>query len=240
MGRRQVKKVFWGILFLLGALALLLGKLGYLEGLGFWSVFFSVILFGILIEGILKRSFGEILFSLAMLIIINDELLHLEAITPWPVLGAALLGTIGLNIIFPKRKQWKGHKGFQHFHEIYEDGENNGEILCGEEIRYEVSFGDAIKYISGQGVSRIFLESSFGNLEVYFNDAVLKDNKAIVAAECSFGNMELYVPAGWRVVINVENSFARVEESGYGDPNGENTLFVEGEVSFGHMMIHHV
>ena len=42
------------------------------------------------------------LFSLAFLIIVNDELLGLEAITPWPVLGAALLGSLGLNLLFPK------------------------------------------------------------------------------------------------------------------------------------------
>lgn len=250
MGRRKLKKVFWGILFLLGALALLLGQLGYLEGLGFWSVFFSIVLLGILVEGILTVSFGEILFSLAGLIIVNDELLHLEAVTPWTVLGVALLGTIGLNIIFPKRKRWKIHKD-SHWNKVWRGGKNrgamgchveedNGEILSGEDIHYEVSFGDAIKYISGQGISRVFLECSFGNLEVYFNDAVLKDNRADAAVDCSFGNMELYVPAGWKVIINIDNSFGGVEESGYGDPNGENVLFVKGDVSFGHMIIHHV
>lgn len=251
MGRRKLKKVFWGIIFLLGALALLLGQLGYLGGLGFWSIFFSIVLVGILIEGILARSFGEILFSLAGLIIINDELLHLEAITPWTVLGVALLGTIGLNIIFPKRKKWKKwktykdsywHKGWQG--EMDRVGchveEDNEEILSGEDIHYEVSFGGAIKYVSGQGISKVFLECSFGNLEVYFNDAVLKDNRADAAVDCSFGNMELYVPSGWKVVINIDNSFGGVEESGYGDPNGDNVLYVKGDVSFGHMVIHHV
>lgn len=240
MSRRQIKKVFWGVLFLLGALALLLGRLGYFEGMGFWTVFFSVILFGLFAEGVLKRSFGEILFSLAGLIIINDELLHLEAITPWPVLGAALLGTIGLHCIFPGRRKWRIHRNSRHFHETCQIGEDGGEILSGEEIRYEASFGDVIKYIAGQNVSRVYLESSFGNLEVYFNDAALKDNQARVAVDCSFGNMEIYVPSGWNVVMNVDCSFGGVEEEGTCDPDGECTLFVEGDVSFGHMMIHHI
>lgn len=239
MSRRQVKKVYWGVLFLLGALALLLGKLGYLEGFGFWTVFFSIILAGVLIDGILRRSFGEILFPLAGLVIIHDELLHLETITPWPVLGAALLGTIGLHIIFPGRKRWKIHDGYST-EGVCQYGEEDGEILSGEKIRYEVTFGNAIKYISGIDVSRVFLESSFGNLEVYFSDAQLKDNQATVSVDCSFGNMELYVPAGWNVVINIDNSFGGVEESGHGNPNGENTLLVSGEVSFGHMIIHHI
>lgn len=237
MSKRQIKKVFLGVSCLLGALALLLSKLGYLEGLGFWSVFFSIILFGILLEGVLRRIFGEILFPIAGLIIIHDELLHLEEITPWPVLGAALLGTIGLSIIFPKRNRWK--KGSHHFHVTCQDGEDCGEILSGEEIWYEVSFADAMKYIAGD-VSKVCLECSFGNLEVYFNDAVLKDNRANVVVDCSFGNMELYVPANWKVVTNIDSSFGGAEESGNCDPNGENTLFLKGEVSFGHLMIHYI
>ncbi len=239
MGRSQVKKVFWGVLFLLGALALLLGKSGYLEGVGFWTVFFSIILAGILIDGILRVSFGEILFPLAGLIIIHDELLHMEAITPWPVLGAALLGTIGLHIIFPRRGKWK-KIGDYASEGTCQYGVEDDERLSGDKIRYEVSFGSAIKYVSGKDVSRVFLESSFGSLEVYFNDAELKDHEVKVCVDCSFGNMELYVPAEWNLVINVDNSFGGVEESGHGNPNGENTLYVSGEVSFGHMIIHHI
>ncbi len=114
------------------------------------------------------------------------------------------------------------------------------EILSGEEIRYEASFGYAVKYVVGSNISRIFLKSSFGNLEVYFTDASLKDNMAHALVECSFGNLELYVPADWNVVINVRQTFGSVEESGYGNPSGVNTLYLEGEVSFGHVEVHHI
>ena len=50
------------------------------------------------------------LFSLAFAAILFDEALGIEAITPWPVLGAALLGTIGLNMIFNKNKRDKNQK----------------------------------------------------------------------------------------------------------------------------------
>lgn len=82
MHKRQHKKIFWGILFLLGAAALLIGGLGHLEGFSFWTILFSIALLGCLVDGILDRSFGQILFSLAIFIIINDDFLHLEAITP--------------------------------------------------------------------------------------------------------------------------------------------------------------
>lgn len=240
MKRRQIKRVFWGVLFLLGALALLLEKLGYLNGLGFWSVFVSVILAGFLINGILIRSFGEMLFSLAMLVIVNDELLHLEAVTPWPVLGAALLGTIGLNIIFPGRKRWKNHPDTRCLPESVRYEDMNGEVIDGENIRYSVSFGEAIKYVSGQDISLIHLDNSFGHLAVYFNDAVLKDNRAKAVVDCSFGDMELYVPDSWNLVLNVRSSFGGVEETGCGDPDGADTLLIEGDVSFAVLKIHYI
>ena len=35
-------KIFWGILFLLGAAAFLVSRLGLLEGISFWSILFSI------------------------------------------------------------------------------------------------------------------------------------------------------------------------------------------------------
>ena len=93
---RGKKSVFWAIMLILLAAALLASRLGYLEGIGFSAIFVAFV-----INGIAKGKFGTILFSIAFLIILNDEALHLEAITPWPVLGAALLCTIALKMLFP-------------------------------------------------------------------------------------------------------------------------------------------
>ncbi|MBQ8039932.1 MAG: hypothetical protein IJ274_08715, partial [Lachnospiraceae bacterium] len=61
------KKIFWGVLFLLGAVALIVGKLGYLGGFNFWTVRISIGLVGFLVEGIFSKNFGMILFALAFL-----------------------------------------------------------------------------------------------------------------------------------------------------------------------------
>ena len=45
----------------------------------------------------------EILFSIAFICIIYDDWLGITALTPWTVLGAALLGSIGLSLIFKKK-----------------------------------------------------------------------------------------------------------------------------------------
>ena len=97
---RKGKNIFWGLLFVLGAVFILVNRLGYFEGISIVTVIFTIIIAGALIDSIFHRSFGGILFSLAFLCILYDELLGIENLTPWPVLAAALCGTIGLNMIF--------------------------------------------------------------------------------------------------------------------------------------------
>ena len=105
------RNVFWGIALLAAAAALLLSKLGILGGISFWPMVLNIALLAILIkEGIEKRSFEGLLLPLAFLIIVNDKALGMEAITPWPVLGAAVLGSIGLKFLFPGFGRRHGHR----------------------------------------------------------------------------------------------------------------------------------
>lgn len=224
-------KVFWGILFLLGAALFLVGKLGFFEGIGFWSILFSIWLVSVLISSLIKGSWGGILFSLAFLVIVNDEFLGLEAITPWPVLGAATLGTIGLNLLFPKFRRKKSYK-------LIAGGEHRtGDTVTGDKVYFGNAFGSAVKYVAGE-VSQIRLDNAFGSLEVYFSNAVLKDHVANVKIDSAFGKVVLYVPKDWHVVNNnMEAAFGSVDLDYESNPGAENTLYLSGEVSFGVLLV---
>lgn len=246
---KKGKKIFWGLLFLLGALALILGQMGYLGEIGFWNILISIAVIGILVNGIWNRNFGMILFAIAFLIILNDRLLGLEAITPWPVLGAALLGTIGLSILFPGKENWKHqHFGGQHGHERRSMEQNagnsgiyaGGDTLSGEEIWFSNTFGESVKYLTGNELSQVHLKNSFGSLIVYFDNAVLKEGMGTVHVSNSFGNTVLYVPADWRVILNVDRDFGDIVEEGTGNLTGSNVLHLEGSVSFGELEIHYL
>ncbi|MBD5538273.1 MAG: cell wall-active antibiotics response protein [Lachnospiraceae bacterium] len=223
--------VFWGILFLLGAAAFLVSKLGILEGIGFWSILFTIGLTGIFISGLVKRRFGQMLFSLAFLVIVNDEFLKLEALTPWPVLGAALLGTIGLNLLFPKFGRNKSGK-------LIAGGEHRvGDTVSEDGVFYENVFGSAVKYVVGE-ISQVRVDNAFGPMEVYFTDVVLKEHSARVNIDSSFGKVTLYVPRDWRVVNEVTLAFANGNYSDYeNDSQGENTLYISGNIAFGQLLI---
>lgn len=245
---RDRKNVFWGILFLLGACAVIAGQLGFLEGIGFWSILFSLVLAAVLIRGIIRRSWGMILFSIAFLCIVNDRLLGIEKLTPWPVLGAALLGTIGLNLLFPKRN-WKnagGHRigmknnqpcsveasSSKYETQVEEDG--------GESVRCEVNFHSTVKYLSSTALEYARLENSFGSLTVYFTDCILWQHQADVKVDISFAAAELYIPSSWHVICNVSSSFGSINEHGSSSPASEEVLTITGDVSFGSLEIHYI
>jgi len=115
-----------------------------------------------------------------------------------------------------------------------------GETLDGENIHFEVSFGEAVKYVTGNELEYAHLECSFGSMIVYLNDAVMKNEEAEIHAECSFGSTVLYVPADWRVILNVSSAFGGVEEKGNCNPEGINTLYIRGNVSFGSLEIRYL
>lgn len=231
---RKYKKgggnIFWGVVLVAGAMLMLLNKLGYFHfgGMPFWNIIFSLCLAALVFDGLRKGSFGKIVFGLAFLIIVNDKLLHLEAITPWPVLLAACAITVGLNLLFP---------GFHRFCFVYR-GKGSGkrraaesESREGDAVFYENTFGSTVKYITGE-IASVHMENSFGSMEVYFSDAIPKNGSVNVHISSSFGGVVLYVPSDWRVVRNVESAFGGVEEEGHFNPAGETVLYIDGELSF--------
>jgi len=239
---KQGRKIFWGLMFVLGGVALIVSKMGFLEGFNFWSIVFTIALLGILVDGLFHRSWGVALFSLAFLVIVNDELLGLESITPWPVLGAALLGTIGIRILFPGKwgisrnhkwdnKEWSFQMGT--------DGED-GQVLSGEYISVDNNFGESVKYLGGNEISQVRLENAFGCLRVYFDNVVLKDGKASVYVDSAFGSVILYIPSDWRVLTKLEVSFGDATEHGRSNALSENTIELFGEVSFGDLKIKYI
>ena len=243
---RRGKSVFWGTVLLLGAAALIMGRLGYLEGIGFWSILFSACLISFLVKGIARLRIGTILFSLAFLIIVNDELLHLEAITPWPVLGAALLGTVGLKILFPglgRYRRWnrglRAGNGERGAELVCLDGKNSVADFCdrdGKSLSYDNIMGQSVKYVTGV-ISHVAIDNIFGALDVYFTDAQLSRGSAFVSVDNIMGEVVLYVPRAWQVEMNVENILGSSTQQGERFGDGVNVFHVVGDVIMGQLQV---
>lgn len=236
----KTRNVTWGIFFIIMAVFIILGGLDLFGDFNVWTAIgtgFCAIWF---INGLVKFSFGNMLFPLAFLAILFDEALGIEDMTPFPVLFAALFGTIGLNMIFGSRKKHKVEVNgtcynWDDYNKVVQET-----TISDERFDCEVAFGSSVKYVNSMNLKVANIETSFGSSTIYFDNAKLCDGKATINVETSFGKTILYVPKEWAVHVNVSKAFAGVTEKGKCQPNSNISLMIVGEVSFGNMEIIYV
>ncbi len=229
-------KIFWGIFFILAAVYVVVSKFGILPDVGVFSIILTVFLLWMLLEGIRNVNFYGILFSIAGFCIVYDDQLGITELTPWTVLGAALLGSIGLSMVFGgcRRK-----KRIQKFRGVGYAG-NSNEQCTGEQLCCENNFGSAIRYINSDNFKSAKIENNFGSLSVYFDNAVVQSGTAMVNVESNFGEVHLYIPKEWRVQNNLEHSFGTIREDGSSIGSSVTVFFLNGSANFGVITIHYV
>ena len=226
---KKLDKLFWGLFFILGAVFILVSRMGYLKDMNVFTLILAVFLAGCFLKSLFHVEFTGMLFSLAFLAILFSKELHIEAITPWPVLGAALLGSIGLNIIFHKQHERKWEKEEYRF----EDHATTVNEEDGCEIHYGVTFGSSIKYINSDDFRRADLTCNFGAMKVYFDNAMIQNGSAEINVHCSFAGMELYIPKEWNVITDRASvSLAGITEKNHPQTNGSPVVTITGSVSF--------
>ncbi len=69
----------------------------------------------------------------------------------------------------------------EYHREIEESTENS--VYCSN------SFGTTTKYVNSNN-----LECSFGEMKVYFDNAVVQNKSVEICVDVSFGSVELYIP----------------------------------------------
>lgn len=229
-------KIFLGLFFILSAVYIVVCKFWILPDISVFSILMTIFFIWLFIQGIIHCNFWEILFPIAFICIIYDEPLGITDLTPWTVLGAALLGSIGLSMIFKPKKNYKVN---MNGHVVGGSGVSS-EQCSGEMIHCENHFGSQIKYINSDNFRSAHLENNFGALNVYFDNAVIQGGIATVTVENNFGETVLYIPREWKVQNNITRSFGSVSETGRNEGTSENTICLQGDCSFGSIEIHFV
>lgn len=221
------ERIFWGVLFILAGIFLVIGKLGYFPEMNVFSLLLTVFLVVVIVKSLLRLNFAGILFPIAFLSIIYDKQLGITAITPWTVLIAALFGSIGLSMIFHKHTKWINHDHNcedYKFEKIDVEDENN--------VAFKNSFGASIKYINTDNFEQGDFDCSFGAMKVYFDNAVMSDENAIVRINASFSGIELYIPKTWNVNDKTNVFLGSVSEKNRNNQTATNNLTLVGEVRF--------
>lgn len=224
------EKIFWGAFFILASVFLIVSKLGILPDIGILKWIFTVFLISILVKSLVKLNYTGILFSIAFICILYDNELHITQLTPWPVLGAALLGSIGCSMLFHnKKRQWYYYQGEKKSREEFEqifDSQDEGRVF------FKNSFGSSTKYINTDEFEFAQLECFFGGMKVYFDNAVIPKGNATVQLDISFSGVELYVPKTWNVVNQIDFTFGGMDEKNRNQSSGMPTLTLMGDAAF--------
>ncbi|MFQ9514634.1 MAG: LiaF transmembrane domain-containing protein [Eubacterium sp.] len=210
--------IFWGIVLVLMAALVIVSEMGLTQGIGVWTILFSVGFGAALIKGIIKFDMTQILFSIAFLCIVWDDVLRIEKITPWPVLLAALLGSIGFSMIFGnrRRKRYKeqyftSHRGAHVFGRKNSE-ETSVEHDYGEEIHCSVKFGSLVKYANSENLRSVDVSVSFGSASIYLDNAKVPSGEVVINIDASFAGVELYVPRDWYITNNMQTGFGGIDE----------------------------
>ena len=161
--------------------------------------------------------------------------LGITVITPWTVLIAALFGSIGLSMIFPKKKKIsykKSNWSIQEGETIKVENEGN--------IKISSSFSGGTKFIKSDKFESAEITCKFSGLQVYFDNAVMAKDTAFLKLDISFSGVELYVPRSWHIENRTNVFLGGIEDEKYGNVVYTNTLIITGDVSLAGVEIHYI
>ena len=232
--KNTVRKIAWG-LFLVAAAVLIIVNGFYDLGFGFGQLIWLIILTPIAIESLIHFSFFGVFIPVAIFGIIFAEPFGIEAITPLPLIAAAILLSIGFEIIFGKHNKWL------HFGRVDLKDLEDFVHVEDSETSCVVKFGESTKYITTENLKKAYLKCEFGALIAYFDGATLNPNGATLYIEVNFGGMELFIPKHWNVQNNTNVFLGGVDESSKNTPNPDSpTLTITGKVSFAGVDIRYI
>jgi len=227
------KNWFWGIFFVSAAILVVVNQFGFFNDVGLFSFLFTLLLLPIIVKSMLCLNFAGILFPAAFLCIIYAKPLGISNLTPWTVLLAALFGSIGLSILFHKRKY--SDFRFHHNNCRHNKNENVKNVINTSDenvISCGVSFGASVKYVNSPEFQKANLSANFGSLKVYFDNAKLSQNGAEINFNISFAEVKVYVPKTWNLVNNINVNLGGVEEKNSGGKSEGPEILLTGNVSF--------
>ncbi|WP_346869953.1 LiaF transmembrane domain-containing protein [Clostridium sp. UBA5119] len=221
------ERIFWGILFILMGIFLIISKLGYFPNVNVFSLLLTAFLVVVIVKSLLRLNFAGVLFPIAFICIIYDKQLGITNITPWTVLIVALLGSIGLSMIFHKPTKWVNMEC------DYEDYKfEKIDVEDESHVRFKNSFSGSIKYINTDNFEQADFKCSFGALKVYFDNATMSNNNAIIRINASFSGVELYIPKNWKVENKTNAFLASIDEKNRNNEIITNTLTLVGDINF--------
>ncbi len=250
MRKNKIREIFWGIALVAAAVFLVMNQLHLFSFHLKVSMIIWTIVFGAaLIESLADRSLFGTTFSIAFLLIVYAEPLHITKIVPWTVLIAAFLIYLGLSLIFKRswfpKTVYFNQKKRQDFKNNHSRADNNvlnasNSEADGEDIVINQRLSSVSRYISSKNLRSITINSSLGEVEVYLDQAEAAGDTVVADINGTMGEIEFYLPSSWKVDSqNLNVALGELEIEGESTGGGP-TLVLTGHSSMGEIEVYYV
>jgi hypothetical protein len=271
--KKTVYRIFWGVVFLLAGAAIILNLAGVLlvpDGITTGNAIWTVVLALVFLWSAIHRFWFFTFFALVGLGYVWRMQIGVGDVSFWPVIGAALLLSIGLSLLFKDRsKRWWGanneewgdyYCGVMNAKKVAEEyGETENDNADADhgaqssggaysastendsDIYIKASFGTTIKYVDTKALKHVVIDCSFGSVKVFFDNAVVDESGATIEIFNSFGGVEIYLPRNWRLVDDVNRVFSGVDVKNPGFERATGpAVTLKGQIKFGGVEIIYV
>lgn len=189
------RSIFWGLVLVAAAVVLILNGAGVNLGtdISWWRILFGVVFAAILVERLIKCKFSQIFFPLAFIYILFEPPLAKAVtggekeslISNWIVLLAALLLTIGMGLLLPKRD------------------EESGAVVKGH-------VGNSTLYFDGANLGECWIKNKVGRTVVYFTNKEAYAGNGVINVTENVGQITLYIPGEWNVVTTGSDNLGKI------------------------------
>lgn len=228
----KMSKLFWGLGFLVLAVLLILDATGvlapmfdYVGGITAWQIIAGVAILAFLLSRLFKGKIVPLFIPLALLFMVFEKNVAFllgrageDIVSNWILLLSALLITVGMAILLPKKK-W----GFSFFSS--DDDKNIGKSKT--------------YYIDCNDFTSKNIENNMGSCTVRFENTSAYKGGGALHVENNMGSLVINVPYEWHVITSVENNMGSFECRKKGTPGGP-TIIIEGENNMGSLKINMV
>ncbi|MBE5901889.1 MAG: hypothetical protein E7280_08290 [Lachnospiraceae bacterium] len=242
---KRIKNSLMGIVLIGLAVLLIASQVGYNilpAGLGGLRILYLAGCAVILIEGIMDRNFWTIGLGAGLGYWVLEGPMNWPHLSIWTLALAWILVSMGFEMIFRKKKHgriWARDEDWEHVKNegVFEDGEHN--YRTGEEVCKDAVFSSVTRYVQDRDFRGGSMDVVFSSVQMYFDQAALHDNRAVLNMDVVFSHVTIYVPKEWDVVDNMSHIMC-----GRGDGDclgqGTQTLVLEGDCVFGGVKVQRV
>ena len=247
--RGKLGRAFWGIFFIVCALFVVLNQMGiWTYKLGFWAAVGTVIFAISLLDGLINRRITESVFSIAFILMIFAEPLHITRLVPWTILLAAVLISIGLGIIFRNRFHTVAYankkiKNFRNKREAITDHIFTDTVSKeqGAHVVVDQTMSDTSRYIHSKELETIDMNAKMSDVNLYLDDAQAANETVTMNVNLTITDLTIYLPLSWQVESNMASTFMSGDFEIDGTSNGGGpTLIIQGRSNMSDIKIEYV